>query len=245
MLPSRPRPPQNRLLAALSSEARVLLTPHLQPVSLTAGTVLYEPGARIVDAYFPQDTIVSLLAVLDDGDSAEVAVFGSEGVLGHASSLVSREAFGRYLVQVSGSASRIPVQRLREAASGNSELSDLLLRYTEALLAQTFQIVACNALHTVEARCCRWILSTQDRVNRAALPLTHEFLAEMLGVQRQTVSLIARTFQSAALIKQHRGGITVLDRRGLEDTSCECYGAIRRTFQRLLPDTYAMDISDG
>jgi hypothetical protein len=88
-------------------------------------------------------------------------------------------------------------------------------------------------------------LSTQDRVNRAALPLTHEFLAEMLGVQRQTVSLIARTFQSAALIKQHRGGITVLDRRGLEDTSCECYGAIRRTFQRLLPNTYAMDISDG
>ena len=145
MLPTPIRPPRNRLLAALSGEAGAILQQHLQPVNLAAGTVLYEPGARIEHAYFPHDTVLSLLAVLDDGDSAEVAVFGSEGVLGYASSLMSREAFGRYLVQIPGSASRVSVERLLEAANASAEVADLLLRYTEALLAQTFQIIACNA----------------------------------------------------------------------------------------------------
>jgi CRP-like cAMP-binding protein len=244
VLSTRHGTPRNRLLGALSDEARALLQPHLQAVDLPAGVVLYEPGARIEHAYFPHTCIVSLLAVLNDGRSAEVAVFGSEGVLGYASSLISRQAFGRYVVQISGSASRIRIQRLREAAVAKPELDDLLLRYTEALLAQTFQIVACNALHSVEARFSRWIVSTQDRVNRSALPLTHEFLAEMLGVQRSTLSLIARTFQSAGLIEQHRGLVTVLDRQGLEDTSCECYGAIRTAFHRLLPGTYATGASN-
>ncbi|HEY7385723.1 MAG TPA: Crp/Fnr family transcriptional regulator [Beijerinckiaceae bacterium] len=228
----------NRLLAALGPEEIARLQPHLQPVALQRGLVLYEPGARVEHAYFPHDCVVSLLAILENGGSAEVAVFGCEGVVGYASSLLGREAFGRYIVQVAGTAFRLPLERLREATDVSPELDELLHRYTEALLTQTFQIVACNAVHTVEARCCRWILSTHDRVNRATLPLTHEFLAEMMGVQRSTVSLITRTLQSAGLINQRRGGITIIDLKGLQDISCECYGVIRKTFERLLPQTY-------
>jgi CRP-like cAMP-binding protein len=182
--------------------------------------------------------MVSLVAVLEDGASAEVAVFGREGVMGFASSLVTRVSFGRYIVQVPGTASRITSGGLRRAADASPDIRHLLLRYTEALLAQTFQTVACNAVHTVEARCCRWILATHDRVRRDDLPLTHEFLAEMLGVQRPTVSIITRTLQSAGLIKQGRSLIRVVDRAGLEETACGCYAAIRRSFERVLPGTF-------
>ena len=228
----------NRLLAALEAGDLARLEPHLEAVQLAAGTVLYESGQTIRHAYFPHSCVVSLLAVLEDGGSAEVALFGREGVLGYASSLVSREAFGRYVVQVPGSASRVPLARLHEAAEASPRLRDLLQRYTEALLAQTFQSVACNAIHAVEARCCRWTLSTQDRVGQRDLPLTHEFLAEMLGVQRPTVSLVVRALQTAGLSRQGRGVISVSDRAGLEESACECYGAIRRNFERLLPHTY-------
>src|SRR3954453_16257675 len=198
--PSRHR--ANRLLAAMNPDDRARLEPHLEALQLAAGTVLYESGETVRHAYFPHSCVVSLVAVLEDGGSAEVALFGREGVLGYASSLFSREAFGRYVVQVPGAASRMPLARLHEAAEASPRLRDLLQRYTEALLMQTFQIVACNAVHAVEARCCRWILSTQDRVRQADLPLTHEFLAEMLGVQRSTVSLVTRPLQAASLIRQ-------------------------------------------
>ena len=228
----------NRLLAALEPDDFARLEPHLETLQLAAGRVLYESGETVRHAYFPHGCVVSLLAVLEDGGSAEVALFGCEGVTGYASSLVSREAFGRYVVQVPGSASRVPLARLHEAAEASPRLRDLLQRYTEALLVQTFQSVACNAVHTVEARCCRWILSTQDRVGQRDLPLTHEFLAEMLGVQRSSVSLVVRALQTAGLVRQGRGVISVSDRAGLEESACECYGAIRRTFERLLPRTY-------
>ena len=132
----------------------------------------------------------------------------------------------------------MPLGRLHEAAEASPRLRDPLQRYTEALLAQTFQSVACNATHPVEARCCRWLLSTQDRVGQRDLPLTHEFLAEMLGVQRSSVSLVVRALQTAGLIRQGRGVISVSDRAGLEEVTCECYGAIRRNFGRLLSHTY-------
>ena len=151
---------------------------------------------------------------------------------------MTRQSFGRYIVQIPGTASRIPLVRLREAFEASLALRTLLLRYTEALLAQTFQTVACNAVHTVEARCCRWLLSTRDRMNTDTLPLSHEFLAEMLGVQRSTVSLVTRTFQTAGLITQGRGVITIADRAALEVAACECYGTIRKSFERLLPRTY-------
>jgi CRP-like cAMP-binding protein len=228
----------NRLLAALAPEDLAGLEPHLELVELTRGQVLYDTGEAVSHAYFPHDTVVSLVNVLEDGHSAEVAVFGREGVLGLLSALVTHEAFGRYVVQMPGTASRIPVERLDEVRHASPALRRLIMHYGEVLLAQTFQRVTCNAVHSVEARCCRWILRIHDRVGRDALPLTHEFLAEMLGVQRSTVSVVTRSLQTAGLIRQSRGGITVTDRAGLEGAACECYGRIRRLYDRLLPGTF-------
>jgi CRP-like cAMP-binding protein len=228
----------NRLLAALQPQAFAALEPHLEVVALSRGQVLYEAGDPIPHVYFPHDAIVSLVNVLEDGSSVEVGVFGREGVLGLLSALVTREAFGRYVVQMSGTASRIPFERINEMRNAHPGLRQLIMNYGEALLAQTFQTVACNAVHAVEARCCRWILSMHDRADGDTLPLTHEFLAEMLGVQRSTVSVVARTLQTAGLIRQSRGGITITDRAGLEEATCECYRKIRSVYQRLLPGTY-------
>jgi CRP-like cAMP-binding protein len=228
----------NKLLAALPPEDLGALEPHLEVIDLARGRVLYESRDTVRHAYFPHTCVISLLAVLEDGGSAEVALFGCEGVLGVASSFVTRESFGRYIVQLPGTASRISMGRLEDVLDTRPAVRDLLRRYVEALLKQTFQTVACNALHSVEARCCRWILSMHDRMNEDTLPLTHEFLAEMLGVQRSTVSLVTRTLQTAGLISQSRGVIAVTDRAGLEETTCECYGTIRRAFERLLPGTY-------
>jgi CRP-like cAMP-binding protein len=230
----------NRLLAAMEPEDLARLQPHLELMQdLPSGTVLYQTGEAIRYAYFPHDCMVSLVAVMKDGGMVEMTVFGRESVLGLVSALVSREALGRYVVQIPGSASRIPVEHLQKVIRTSPGLQELFWRYTEALLAQTFQTVACNAVHGVEARCARWILSTHDRVEQDTLPLTHEFLAEMLGVHRSTVSLVTRTFQMAGLITQSRGVITVADRAGLEEITCECYRVIRRSFERLLPNTYA------
>jgi CRP-like cAMP-binding protein len=228
----------NRLLAALEPEDFVLLEPHLEIVNLKRGQVLYDTGDAISHAYFPHDTIVSLVNVMEDGGAVEVGVFGREGVLGLLSALVTREAFGRYVVQMSGTASRIAFERLDEVRNARPNLRRLIMHYGEALLAHTFQNVSCNAVHPVEARCRRWILAMHDRAGQDDLPLTHEFLAEMLGVQRSSVSVVTRTLQTAGLVQQSRGGIRVIDRAGLEETACECYGKIRRIYQRLLPSTY-------
>ncbi len=228
----------NRLLAALEPEDLALLEPHLEVVELKRGQVLYEAGDVIGYAYFPHDAMVSLVNVMEDGGSVEVGLFGCEGVLGLLGALVTREAFGRYIVQMSGTASRIAFERLSEVRNTRPKLRQLIMNYGEAFLAQTFQTVSCNALHPIEARCCRWILSMHDRAEGDTLPLTHEFLAEMLGVQRSSVSVVTRTLQTAGLIQQSRGSITVTDRAGLEETTCECYSKIRRVYQRLLPGTY-------
>jgi CRP-like cAMP-binding protein len=226
----------NWLLASLEAEDFAVLEPHLELVELSRGQVLYEPGDPLRYAYFPHYAVVSLVNMMEDGGTVEVALFGRGGVLGRP--LVTREAFGRYIVQIAGTASRIAADRLDEVRTARPNLRRLLQRYGEVLLAQTFQILSCNAVHPVEARCCRWILMAQDRADQEVLPLTHEFLAEMLGVQRSTVSVVTRTLQTAGLIQQSRGGITVIDRAGLEETACECYAKIRRIYQRLLPGTY-------
>ena len=228
----------NRLLAALDPDDLASIEPYFELIALSRGQVLYEPGDPILHVYFPHDAVVSLVNVMEDGGSVEVSVFGREGVLGLRSALVTREAFGRYVVQMSGTASRIPFERINEMRNAHPGLRQLIINYGEALLAQTFQTVACNAVHAVEARCCRWILSMHDRADGDTLPLTHEFLAEMLGVQRSTVSVVARTLQTAGLIRQSRGGITITDRAGLEEATCECYRKIRSVYQRLLPTTY-------
>ena len=228
----------NRLLAALEPADFACLEADLVLVDLALKQVLYEMEDHVSHAYFPHDAIVSLVNVMKDGTTTEVAVFGRERVLGLLSAQVSHRAFGRYIVQMAGSASRVSLERLDEVRNSRPGLRQLIRNYSEALLAQTFQTVSCNAIHPVEARCCRWILSMHDRADQDKLSLTHEFLAEMLGVQRSTVSMVARTLQETGLIRQSRGGITVIDRAGLEETACECYGRIRQIYQRLLPATY-------
>jgi CRP-like cAMP-binding protein len=226
---------RNWLLAALTPEDLAYLEPHLEVVILPKGTILYEAGDPIRYAYFPHDAIVGLINVMEDGQFVEVAACGREGLIGLISAIVSREAFGRYKVQVPGTASRIALGTLQKAMTARPKLRRLILSYSEALLAQTFQTVSCNALHTVEARCCSWILNTRDRVDEDLLPLTHADLAELLGVQRSTVSTALHTLQTRGLIAQQRGGIIIADRAGLAEIACECYGKIRQIFARLLP----------
>lgn len=229
----------NRLLAALGVEDFAALNPHLEIVDLSKGAVIYESGESIGYTYFPHNAIVSLVEVMEDGRVTEVALFGREGLFGLLSALVSREALGRYVVLVSGTASRIPVEQMHKCLWSRLHLRRLVAAYSEALLAQAFHTVACNAIHPVEARCCRWLLNTHDRMDQDTLPLTHETLAEMLGVQRSTVSLVLRTLQGAGLIVQRRGSIVVTDRAGLEQATCECYRKIRFRVEKLLPGTYA------
>jgi len=223
----------NRILGSLDEADYSILEPDLQAVILPRGTVLYEPGDPIQYTYFPHDAIVSLIDVMEDGRHAEVAIFGCEGFFGLLSSFFSREAFGRYVVQIPGSASRIPVEAMHQVMKSRLEIRHLVLAYNEALIAQAYHSVACNALHAVEARCSRWILTTRDRHDEDALPLTHEFLAEMLGVQRSTVSSILRSFQHSGLIEQRRGVIVIVDRGGLEREACECYHKIHARFRQL------------
>lgn len=228
----------NRLLAALEPEDFAWLEPYLELVELPKGKVIFEAGEPIRYAYFPHNMTVSLVTVLQNGGSVEVAVFGRESAFGFVSALISRRSFGRYIAQVPGTASRVTIDRLHEAQGARPKIRQLFLRFTEAILIQSLQSVACNAVHSVEARCCRWILSTRDRMDQDTLPLTHEVLAEMLGVQRSTVSSVTRMLQTAGLINQGRGFITVTDRDGLEAASCECYKIIRNNFERLLPGSY-------
>jgi CRP-like cAMP-binding protein len=228
----------NRLLVALELDDFTALEPYLHGVSLQQDQVLYEAGDPLRYAYFPHDAVVSLVAILKDGRSAEMAVYGREGALGLVSAMTNPPSFGRYIVQASGTASQVELERLQEVISIRPKVRQLVLHYAEAMMARVLQNVACNAVHSVEERCCRWILSLHDRLDRDTVPLTHEFLADMLGVQRSTVSSIARALQEAGLIRQGRGVITVMDRTGLERASCECYGTVRRSFERLLPYTY-------
>ncbi|WP_262265819.1 Crp/Fnr family transcriptional regulator [Microvirga yunnanensis] len=228
----------NRLLAALEPDDFAALEPHLDGVSLQQDQVLYEAGDPLRHATFPHDTVVALVAVLKDGCSAEMAVYGREGALGLVSAMTASQSFGRYIVQASGTASRIELERLHAVIGQRPKVRQLVLRFAEAMMGRVLQNVACNAVHSVEARCSRWILSMHDRLDGVQVPLTHEFLADMLGVQRSTVSSITRSLQEASLIRQGRGVIQVTDRAGLERASCECYGTVRRSFERLLPHTY-------
>jgi CRP-like cAMP-binding protein len=225
----------NQLLAALEPEDFAFLEPDLEVVDLPKGAVLYEAGDTIRHTYFPHSCIVGLVNVMEDGRFVEVASFGCEGLFGLLSVIVSRESFGRYSVQIGGTASRISLDKMQAAINTRPKLRLLILSYNEALLAQSFQTISCNTVHTIESRCCNWILSTRDRVDQDDLPLTHADLADLLGVQRSSVSIVLRTLQTAGLIGQSRGVITVKDRAGLEEVACECYGKILRRYKKLLP----------
>jgi CRP-like cAMP-binding protein len=225
----------NRLLAAFEPDDFTCLEPHLEVVHLKRRQVLYEIGDTIRYAYFPHDTVISLVAVMEDGSAAEMSLYGPEGVVGLIAAGVTRQSIGRYIVQLTGTASRIDIDLMDKVISARPNIQRLMRHFTEATVARILQSVACNALHSVEARCCRFILMIYYRLDQDVLALTHEFLAERLGVQRTTVSAVMSKLQSRGLISKARGGIIVTDPSGLEAEACECYGRIRDALERVLP----------
>lgn len=226
----------NRLLAAIAPRDMELIERHLETVALPRGRVLFEPGDDVVTTHFPcHKTMVSLLIVTRDGREVEAATIGREGAVGGIVSGGAKPAFGRAVVQVPGSALAIPTAILETVKIGSPSFADLFSRYADALLAQLMQSVACNALHSVEERCARWLLSTHDRAGDHIIQLTQESLAEMLGVQRTTVTAVVHGLESRGLVRRHRGRVEIVDRKGLERASCECYGAVEAHFATMLP----------
>jgi CRP-like cAMP-binding protein len=227
----------SRLLSALHPPDREQIRPYLVARSLRRGQILFEPGEDVDITYFPcLGTLASLLVISSDGREVEAASIGHEGAVGGIVSAGHKPAYGRAVVQIGGPAFSIDNDRLEHAKAQSPAFHDLFSRYADALLAQMMQSVACNALHSVEERCSRWLLSTQDRVRRSPIPLTQEALAEMLGVQRTTVTAVIKTLQSRGLIRYSRGRVEILNRRGIEDTACECYRSVEAHFGLLLPD---------
>lgn len=222
---------RNCLLAALAPVDLALLSPHLRTVALLRGTVLQEQDATVEQVYFPLGGLISLVSVMDTGEVIETAAVGREGTLGAFAGLGPWHAFTRAIVQISGAAAAISTSPFQSAVAESDSIRNLILRYKEGLLAQVQQTAACNALHPVEARLARWLLQALDRVEDPNLPLTQDYIAQMLGVRRTTVTLIAGKLQSENLIRYRRGRIEVLDRLGLEQTACECYRRIRSRTQ--------------
>jgi CRP-like cAMP-binding protein len=233
-LPQPKGPSENRLLAGLTRKEYERLLPKLERVSLEFKQVLAEPHKPASHVYFPVSGVVSLVTYMGDGAGTEVGIVGNEGMAGISVFLGSGREVGRVFCQVSGEALRMEAKALREETKGGSPLNEMLLRYTQALLVLVSQSTACNRLHTVEERLCRWLLMTHDRVEGDHFPITQEFMADMLGVRRPTVSLVASTVQRAGLISYSRGKMKVVDRPGLEAASCECYAKVKEEFHRLL-----------
>src|SRR3984893_3353428 len=228
-----PAPHGNQLLARLPPKEYQRLLPHLQLVPLELKHVLYEARSLIDYAYFPNRGVVSALTVMEDGRAIEVATIGNESMVGLPLLVEAKTAANRVIVQVPGEALRMAEDVLREEVSRDSPLRRLLILYHTAFLVQVSQAVACNGLHSVHQRCCRWLLMTQDRAHSDVFPMTHEFLAELLGVRRSSVSEVLELTQEEGLIRYSRGKFTVLDREGLKAGTCECYRRINEEFERL------------
>jgi CRP-like cAMP-binding protein len=224
----------NALLSHLSPETIAGFSRHLEPVRFDIKLVLHEPEQRMQFAYFPESGMVSVVSIMDDGRSIEVGTVGREGMTG-ASILLSADRIPyQYYVQIAGNGYRIKAALLKVEAEQSSEIRTLFFRYQAAFLTQTMQAAACNGLHNIQQRCCRWILMSQDRVDSETVPLTHEFLGLMLGVRRASVSDVLKPLQERGWIRSQRGEIAVLNRKGLESGSCECYGLIVRQYADLL-----------
>ena len=211
------------------------MSAHISHQELERGRHIYDPGDPMEAVYFPHDCVISLMTLMENGAAIESAPVGREGALGLMAAVGPRQSLVRAIVQAPGSASRISASALHDAWVRSAALRDLVDRHNEALFGHTIQSVACNALHGVEARFCRWLLSCRDRIDSDTISLTQEFLADMLGVQRTTVTAAAGALQSKGLIRYRRGVVDILDRPGLEAAACECYGAVRRGYDRLLP----------
>lgn len=233
-------PRANRLLAVLPDEEYHRIASHLELVLLPLGKVLYESGGLLDWVYFPTDAIVSLLYVMEDGASAEIAVVGYEGLIGIALFMGGLTMPNRAVVQSAGQAYRLKGDILNQEFNRSGDFQHLLLRYTLALLTQMGQTAVCNRHHTVDQQLCRWLLLSLDRLPSNELSMTQELIANMLGVRREGVTEAAGKLQKAGLIHYSRGRITVLDRPGLEARVCECYNVVRDEFNRLLPDVRRM-----
>jgi CRP-like cAMP-binding protein len=228
-------PQHNHLLAAFAPAERERLFPHLELVELPLGKVLYESGDRLEHVYFPTNSIVSLLYILKDGGSAEIAVVGNDGLVGIALFMGGDTTPSRAIVLSAGYAYRLAARRMQEEFHRNGELQLLLLRYTQALITQTAQTAVCNRHHSVDQQLCRWLLLSLDRLSSNELILTQALIANMLGVRREGVNEAAGKLQKLGVLLHSRGHITVLDRPKLEALCCECYAVVRKETNRLLP----------
>jgi CRP-like cAMP-binding protein len=226
---------RNRLLASLKAEDLSLLRRHFREVPIEQGDMLEEPGRSVDAVFFPQTGMISLIVQMPEDTSIEVGTVGFEGAVGVSVGLGSRVSFISALVQVSGIALCIPASRFRAATGQSARMRELIARYSELQLGQIQQTAACNALHNVSGRLCRWLLQTSDKIESDTIPFTHEFLGKMLGVRRATVSQAASKLQAAGLIRSHRGQIKLIKREGLEKKACVCYEIIRRHIDRLVP----------
>jgi len=233
-LPSAPSSKQNHLLAALPANDFERLLPHLELVTLKLGEALYESGERLQHVYFPTTSIVSLLYVMEDGSSAEIAIVGNEGILGISLFMGGETTPSRAVVQSAGQAYRLKAHLLKQEFNRAGPVLHLLLRYTQALITQMAQTAVCNRHHSVEQQLCRWLLLSLDRLSSNELAMTQELIANMLGVRREGVTEAAGNLQRDKLIRYTRGRISVLNRPGLENRACECYAVVKKEFDRLL-----------
>ena len=224
----------NKLLAALPAKIFAAIEPHLKTVALKHATVLTDAGGAVERVHFPHSGVVSLVVELSVGDMIETAMVGHDGVVNAASAMDGRVSLNKAIVQLAGAASVIGVDKIGSIADANRPLRSLLIRHDQVLFAQSQQSAACNASHTVEARMCRWLLRMRDLASGDELMLTQEFLAQMLGVRRPSVSIVANTLQKAGFIRYRRGNIRLLDIEGLEDGACECYRTVKAHYEHLL-----------
>jgi CRP-like cAMP-binding protein len=234
-----PQPLANHLVAALPASAWARWRGHLEPVKLSLGEVLYESGNTLSHIYFPTTAIVSLLYVMENGSSAEIAVVGNEGLVGISLFMGGESTPSRAVVQSAGDGFRMSADMIKQEFNQFGPVMHLLLRYTQALITQMSQTAVCNRHHSLDQQLCRWLLLSLDRMQGTELVMTQELIANMLGVRREGVTEAARRLQDAKIISYSRGRIQVLDRPGMEQRSCECYAVVKKEYDRLLPATVA------
>ncbi|MFU8784664.1 Crp/Fnr family transcriptional regulator [Aliidiomarina sp.] len=225
---------QNYLLSALPEMVKVRIKPHLEVVDLPLGESLYESGEKIKYAIFPTNSIISLVYVMENGDSAEISVIGNDGMMGKSLFLGGDSTPHRAVVQSAGAAYRLPAQVLKEEFDRSKEFRSLFLLYTQSLMTQMAQTAVCNRHHSVDQQLCRWLLLSLDRIPTNVLTMTQELIANMLGVRREGVSVAAGKLQKAGIIEYHRGCLTIINRPALEKLSCECYEVVKVECNRLL-----------
>ena len=238
---------KNQLLGAFEPASLTRIMRFMQPVTLKLGTVVCEAGGLLKHVYFPEGSVLSLLTVVESGSAIECANIGREGAFGLFAAMYSRVSFNQCVVQLEGKMLRCPIEALHAEFKKSEHIRDLFVSYSETLLSQVMQTVACNSLHSVEERLCRWLLMMHDRAEGESLAYTHDFLAHMLGANRTSITHAASSLQNAGLISYRRGTMQVKDRAGLEEASCECYAVVKARFDAFLkpPSTAVQKTKSG